>query len=78
MSPSNSFVFVPRIMVSAPVRRLPKLVPAVPLQVRLLWPVLRIAGQKEPVAIEVGELLAGYAFLDEPLLVHEYPVIVAD
>jgi hypothetical protein len=50
----------------------------VPRQVSRLWPVLRIARQEKSVTVEVGELLAGDALLNELLPVDDHPVVIGD
>ena len=49
-----------------------------PRQVRRLRPILRLAGQEQAVALEVGKFLAGDAFFDEPVAVNHNPVVVGD
>ena len=49
-----------------------------PPQMRVLRPILRIARQEKTVALEVGELLAGNAFFDEPIVVDDDAEVVGD
>ncbi len=49
---------------------------AMPGQIGRLWPILRIAGKKNPSPLEIREALTRYALLDELLSIHKNPVII--
>ena len=49
---------------------------AMPIEIGVFWPILRIAGQKNLSPLKIRETLARYPILDELYSVHENPIII--
>ena len=49
---------------------------AMPVEISVLWPILRIAGQKNPSPLEIHKALSRHPVFDELFSIHENPVII--
>jgi hypothetical protein len=47
-----------------------------PVEIGVLRPILRIAGQKDPAPLKIGEALSRHPVFDKLFSIHKYPVII--